>query len=431
MMQNDELIRLSAREAAERIARGALTSAALVEACLARIAAREDAVGAFAHLDPAQARAEASARACEAPRGPLHGVPIGVKDIMATADMPTAYGSRLYADHRPAADAACVALARARGAVILGKTVTTEFANLSPGRTRHPENPGHTPGGSSSGSAAGVADRMMPLAFGTQTAGSVVRPAAFCGVVGYKPSFNLIPIAGTQMQSPTLDTVGVFARDVGDAAWFVAALTGRPALVPQAPATAPRIGRYRPATADQAAPATWAALDRVAKSLAGAGAEIVERGPFPAFDGLEKVQLTIMLHEAARNLAWEGAAPEGMLTAATRRMLAEGAAISVDAYDAALRRAEQAWAGREAFFGDCDAMLVPAVPGEAPPGLASTGDPVFNRVWTLLRTPCITIPAGRGPAGLPLGAQLIARPHDDARLLAVALLAETALAAAA
>jgi Asp-tRNA(Asn)/Glu-tRNA(Gln) amidotransferase A subunit family amidase len=429
-MPNGELIRLPARDAAERIRRGSLTSQALVEAFLARITAREDAVGAFAHLDPAQALAAARARDGEAPRGPLHGVPLGVKDIMDTADMPTEYGSRLYAGHRPTADAACVALARAKGAVILGKTVTTEFANVSPGKTRHPKNPAHTPGGSSSGSAAGVADGMMPLAFGTQTAGSVLRPAAFCGVVGYKPTFNCIPIAGTKIQSPTLDTVGAFARDVRDAAWFVAALTDRPALVPQHPAAAPRIGRYRPAVADRAAPYTWPALDRVAAALTDAGATIVERGPFAPFDDLESVQATIMLHEAARNLAWERVAPPDRLAPATRRMLAEAAAITVEAYDTAMRRAEQAWAQREAFFGDCDAMLVPAAPGEAPPGLETTGDPVFNRAWTLLHGPCISIPVGPGPGGLPLGAQLVARPHDDARLLAIALLAETALVAA-
>jgi Asp-tRNA(Asn)/Glu-tRNA(Gln) amidotransferase A subunit family amidase len=216
---------------------------------------------------------------------------------------------------------------------------------------------------------------------------------------------------------------------VGDAAWFVAALTGRPALVPADPAAAPRIGRYRAATADRADAATWAALDRVAAALAGAGATVVARDPFPAFDGLEEVQGTIMLHEAARNLAWERTAPAALITEETRQLLAEGAAIPPDAYDAALRRAAQGRAAADAFFGDCDAMLVPAAPGEAPAGLASTGDAVFNRVWTLLRLPCITVPAGRGPAGLPLGAQLIARERDDARLLAVALLAETALAA--
>ncbi len=428
-MQDDALIRLSARAAAAGIARGAFTAEALATACLARVAAREGAVGAFAHLDPALALAAATACDRAAPRGMLHGIPVGVKDIMNTADLPTEYGSRLYAGHRPASDAACVALARAEGAVILGKTVTTEFAGRSPGATRNPVNPAHTPGGSSSGSAAAVADFMLPLAFGSQTAGSVVRPAAFCGVVGYKPSFNLIAIGGTQMQSPSLDTIGVFARDVADAAWFVAALTGRTPLLPAHPAAAPRIGRYRAATADQADAATRAALDRVAAAMEAAGATVVAREPFPAFDGLDTAQGIIMQYEGARNLAWERTAPAGLITEETRAILDAGAAIASETYDAARQQARAARAQVDSFFGDCDAMLVPAAPGEAPRGLDWTGDAVFNRVWTLLHLPCITVPAGRGPAGLPLGAQLIAREGNDARLLAIALLAETALAA--
>src|SRR6266851_8438776 len=203
-----DLFRLSARDAAQRIAAGSLTAEALIRACLDRIAAREPQVGAWAHVDPDQALAEARARDQATTRGPLHGIPIGVKDIMDTADMPTAYGSRAYHGFRPRADAACVALAREAGAVVLGKTVTTEFAALSPGKTRNPHNTAHTPGGSSSGSAAGVADFMMPLAFGTQTAGSIIRPASFCGVVGMKPSFGLIATAGTKALAPSLDTVG-------------------------------------------------------------------------------------------------------------------------------------------------------------------------------------------------------------------------------
>jgi amidase len=235
----DEPFRLAAREAAARIAAGELTAQALVQSCLERIAAREPAVGAWAYLDPDQAMAEARARDQAAARGPLHGVPIGVKDIMDTADMPTGYGSRAYRGFRPAADAACVALARAAGAVVLGKTVTTEFAAMSPGKTRNPHDATRTPGGSSSGSAAAVADHMVPLAFGTQTAGSIIRPASFCGVVGMKPSFGLIATAGTKPLAPGLDTIGGFARSVGDIAFFLAALADRPELVAAAPAVRP------------------------------------------------------------------------------------------------------------------------------------------------------------------------------------------------
>jgi len=424
-----DLCRLTAREAAARIAAGTLTARALVEACLERIAAREPAVGAWAHLVPDQALAEARARDQSSTRGPLHGVPIGVKDIMDTADMPTTYGSRAYGGFRPGADAACVALARAAGAIILGKTVTTEFAALSPGKTCNPHHPAHTPGGSSSGSAAGVADFMMPLAFGTQTAGSIIRPASFCGAVGMKPSFGLIAVAGTKPLAPSLDTVGGFARNVGDMAWFVAALTGRPALVPSEPAAKPRIGIYRPSPWEQARPDTIAALAGAREGLARAGAAIDERPAFAAFERLVPAQQTIMSHEAAHNLAWERLNRANEIMPRTASMLAEGMAITAAAYDEARRTAASARAQLDAFFGEFDAMLVPAAPGEAPL-LATTGDPVFNRPWTLLHLPCITLPSHRGTSGLPVGIQLVGRAGDDARLFAIARFAETALGSA-
>ncbi len=402
-----DLFRLSARDAAQRIAAGSLTAEALIRACLDRIAAREPEVGAWAHVDPDQALAEARARDQATTRGPLHGIPIG-----------TAYGSRAYHGFRPGADAACVALARDAGAVVLGKTVTTEFAALSPGKTRNPHNTAHTPGGSSSGSAAGVADFMVPLAFGTQTAGSIIRPASFCGVVGYKPSFGLVAISGTKALAPSLDTVGGFARDVADIALFIAALTGRPELVPKAPAARPRIGVY------------IAALDDARERLARAGAKVAERPAFAAFDRLVPAQLAIMGHEMARNLAWERVNRGNEVMPRTAALFAEGLAITPAAYDEARRCAAAARAQLAEFFGDFDAMLVPAAPGEAPPA-ATTGDPVFNRPWTLLHVPCITLPGRRGPAGLPVGVQLVGPPHGDAALLAVALFAEAALGAAA
>jgi Asp-tRNA(Asn)/Glu-tRNA(Gln) amidotransferase A subunit family amidase len=421
-----DLCRLTAREAVARIAAGTLTAQALVEACLDRIAAREPAVGAWAHLAADQALAEARARDQSAQRGPLHGVPIGVKDIMDTADMPTTYGSRAYRGFRPAADAACVALARAAGAVILGKTVTTEFAALSPGRTRNPHHPAHTPGGSSSGSAAGVADFMMPLAFGTQTAGSIIRPASFCGVVGMKPSFGLIATAGTKPLAPSLDTVGGFARTVGDMAWFIAALTGRPELVPNEPMAKPRLGMYRPSPWEEARPDTVAALEAARERLADAGAALGERPAFSAFERLVPAQQAIMSHEAARNLAWERLNRANEIMPRTASMLAEGMAVTAAAYDEAHRTAAAARAQLDAFFGEFDAMLVPAAPGEAPP-VATTGDPIFNRAWTLLHLPCITLPSHRGANGLPIGIQFVGRAGDDARLFAIALFAEAAL----
>ncbi len=423
-----DLFCLSASEAAQRIAAGTLTARALVEACLERIALRESDVGAWAHLDPDQALAEARARDQSPVRGPLHGVPIGVKDIMDTADMPTGYGSRAYHGHRPAADAACVALARAAGAVILGKTVTTEFAALSPGKTRNPHHRDHTPGGSSSGSAAGVADFMMPLAFGTQTAGSILRPASFCGVVGMKPSFGLVATCGTKPLAPSLDTIGGVARSVADIGLLLAALTDRPELQPAAPAQLPRIGVYHPQPCDQAQPATLAALAAAREALARAGAVLGNRAAFPAFDGLVVAQQAIMNYEAARNLSWERLNRANEIMPRTAAMLADGMAVTPAGYDAAQREAAAARAQLGAFFGEFDAMLVPAAPGEAPP-IATTGDPFFNRPWTLLRLPCIALPGHRGPSGLPVGVQLVGRSGEDARLLAIALFAEAALGA--
>ena len=425
-----ENFRLSAREAARRIAAGSLSAQALTRSCLERIAEREGEVGAWAYIDPDQALAEARARDQSPPLGPLHGIPVGVKDIMDTADMPTAYGSRAYRGFRPGADAACVALARAAGAVILGKTVTTEFAALSPGKTRNPHNSAHTPGGSSSGSAAGVADLMMPLAFGTQTAGSVLRPASFCGVVGLKPSFGLIATAGTKALSPSLDTIGGFARDVADIAFFIAAIAGRPELLPEAQAARPRIGVYRPAPWEAAQPASLAALEAARDQLARAGASIVDRGAFAAFDGLGAAQSAIMSYEMARNLAWERINRGSELMPRTAAMLAEGLAVTPAAYDAARRTAAAARAGLGEFFGNLDAVLVPAAPGEAPT-IDTTGDPVFNRPWTLLHVPAIALPGRRGPGGLPVGVQFVGRPGEDTRLLAVALFAEAALGAGA
>ncbi|HTZ78241.1 MAG TPA: amidase [Stellaceae bacterium] len=423
----DDLTRLTALDAAQRIAKGNLTAEALVRACLDRIGEREPVVQAWQHLDPEQAIAAARARDKEPARGPLHGVPIGVKDIMDTADMPTTYGSRAYAGFRPRADAACVALARAAGAIVLGKTVTTEFAAAAPGKTRNPHNPAHTPGGSSSGSAAGVAERMMPLAFGTQTAGSIIRPASYCGVVGYKPSYGTVALSGTKALAESFDTVGGFARTVSDVALFVSALSGRSNLVPTAPYPKPRIGLFRTAQWDRAEPACQATLERAARQLESLGALVKDRPSFPAYDRLPDIHLTHMNYEMARNLAWERSERWDLLAPRTTETLREAAHIDADTYDEMRRAAAAARERMDELFGDFDALLVPAAPGEAPARLDMTGDPLFNRVWTLLRVPCVTVPAGRGPAGLPIGVQLVGRPGDDVRTLAIARFAEQAL----
>jgi amidase len=422
---------LPVREAAQQIAAGRLTSAGLVAGCLERIAAREPIVGAWQHLDPDAALATARQRDATAPSGPLHGIPIAVKDLIDTVDMPTGYGSAIYQRHRPAADAACVALARAAGAVILGKTVTTEFACFTPGKTANPHNPAHSPGGSSSGSAAAVADGMAPLAFGTQTAGSVIRPASYCGCIGYKPSFGVIPRAGVKPLCDSLDTIGAMARRVADAAFFVGVLAGRPALRDVTlPAAAPRFGYYRTPMWPEAEPSTAAALDHARAALERAGAWVAEIAVPPEHEGLTAAQETIMGFELVRELAYERLQHSAELSPRLGQMLDAGMAVGPDVYDAAIAERDAARARLDGFFGPCDAVLAPAAPGEAPPGLGYTGNPVFNRMWTLLGVPCVTLPARRGEHGLPVGVQLVGRVGDDARLMAAALFAEQALAAA-
>ena len=424
-----DLRSLTAREAARQIAGRRLTAEALTAASLDRIEAREPVVGAWQYLDREHALAAARRRDAEPPRGPLHGVPIAVKDLIDTADMPTAYGSPIYRNHRPTADASCVALAKAAGAVVLGKTVTTEFAAFTPGKTTNPRNPAHTPGGSSSGSAAAVADGMVRLAFGTQTAGSIIRPAAYCGVVGYKPSFGLINRAGVKPLADSFDTVGILAGTVEDAAFFAGVLSERSALRHLAvPSQAPRFGFYRTPMWDQAEPETVAALDAARGALERAGAAVAELAIAPEHHGLAEAQNTIMCFEAVRAFAYERIERSAELSPRFAQMLDAGMAIGADVYDQARARAAAARAGLAAFFGGYDAVIVPAAPGEAPAGLGNTGDPVFNRMWTLLGVPCATLPGRWADNGLPTGVQLVGRVGDDARLMACAAFLERALA---
>jgi len=423
---------LSARDAAREIAAGRLSATALVGACLDRIAAREAVVGAWHHLD--REVALAAAQRCDAspPSGPLHGIPIAVKDLIDTSDMPTGYGSAIYQGHRPVADAACVALARAAGAIVLGKTVTTEFACFTAGKTANPRNPAHTPGGSSSGSAAAVADGMVPLALGTQTAGSVIRPASYCGAVGFKPSLGVIPRAGVKPLADSLDTIGTMAKNVGDAAFLAGILGGRPALcrLPM-PSPPPHFGFYRTPMWDAAEPSTIAALDHARAALERGGATVCDIAAPPEHARLTAAQETIMGFELARNLAYERVQRAAELSPRLGQQLDEGMAVGPAEYDAAQKVYRAALARLDEFFGRCDALLAPAAPGEAPQGLGFTGNPVFNRMWTLLGTPCVTLPTIWGNSGLPTGIQLVGRPGHDAQLMAAALFAERALATAA
>jgi Asp-tRNA(Asn)/Glu-tRNA(Gln) amidotransferase A subunit family amidase len=399
-----EPCRLGAKEAADRIERGELSAQALVASCLERIAAREPEVQAWTFLAHEHATGE---------NAPLRGAPVGVKDIFDTFDMPTEYGSPIYRGHRPRADSAPVALARAAGGVVLGKTVTAEFATFVPGKTRNPHNPAHTPGGSSSGSAAAVADFMVPLAFGTQTAGSVIRPGSYCGVVACKPTYNLLPRAGVHPNADSLDTVGVYARSVEDVAFFLQALTGRSDL--EGTVDRPRIGTCRTWE--------WELVDApMAEAFAAASRRLDAREVrLPdSFRGLRDAHGIVIRYEGARALADEYRRFRELLDPALRRRCEEGHAIDGRAYQDALLYAMRCRAGLDRVFGDHDVLIAPAATGAAPEGLGSTGDTAMNVVWTFLHVPCVGVPMGRSPNGLPLGLQVIGRIGDDARTLACA-----------
>jgi Asp-tRNA(Asn)/Glu-tRNA(Gln) amidotransferase A subunit family amidase len=421
---------LSVREAAQAIAAKRLRVEDYIGAWVELTEAQEDIVGAWQHFD--RDAVMAAARRCdnEPLRGPLHGIPVAVKDVIDTFDLPTGYGSPIYRNHRPATDAACVALARAAGAIVLGKTVSTEFAYFTPGKTTNPHNPAHTPGGSSSGSAAAVGAGMAPLAFGTQTAGSILRPASYCGVVGYKPSFGLVPRTGVKALADSLDTVGIMARNVADAAFFIGILTDRRALRDVDAPLPPRIGVCRTPMWDEAEPATHAALDRVRAALLAAGARVDDISVPVEHRGLVAVHDTVMSYEMTRALADERIRRSAEISPRLAQLLDHGMTIGPEKYDAALAETAVARRGLADFFGDCEAVLVPAAPGEAPVGHEYTGNPVFNRSWTLLGTPAVTIPAGTGPNGLPVGVQLVGRVGDDVPLMACALFAEHVLAGA-
>ncbi len=430
-----DLTRLTASEAAKKINQGQLRSSELVEACLERIADREADVQAWTYLDPDHARQQAREADETYERGagvgPLHGVPIGIKDICDTSDMPTENGTVLFRGRQPEADAALVAALRDAGAVILGKTVTTELAVMHPGKTRNPTNTAHTPGGSSSGSAAAVADYMIPAAIGSQTGGSVLRPAAFCGVVGFKPTFGLISRFGVLNQSPELDTMGPIVRTVEDAALLANCLSAYDARDPG------MWRRSRPPiyqTALQEPPVTplfafvkspvWDEAEEVAKE---AFAELVDflgddcdEVALPAiFDKGPDWQNAIHLADIAKNYEpLFDKAPDQISKSLTER-IENGRKITAVEYNTAREMREVLNAGLEAIFDRYDAILTPAAPGPAPHGLETTGSPNFNKLWTYLHVPAISLPLLEAD-GMPLGVQLVGQRRDDGRLLRTA-----------
>lgn len=419
---------LSARPVSELSAllrSGELSAAELTSACLATIAAREEQLRAWMCLDPQGALTQARKLDALPPgeRGPLHGVPVGVKDIIDTADLPTAYGSPIYTGHRPATDADVVQRLRAAGAVILGKTVTTEFALFEPGPTVNPHDPARTPGGSSSGSAAAVGAGTVPLALGTQTAGSVIRPASFCGVVGIKPTYGAVPPAGVKECAGSLDTVGVFAGDVDGGARALDVMTGAPIRAGAGAASVAssaglRVGFARTAEWDRIAAPVRGRIEQAVERLAGDldVTEVELPGPFA---GLVEAQTCIMLVEVSRALAVERAEHGDRLSDRLRDVLADGDRMA-QGYAAAVAHVQRCRNLLGDAFASVDVLLTPSVLGEAPLLAEGTGDPVLCRGWTALGTPAVSVPGLTGPAGLPLGMQVVAPLGRDDLALAAA-----------
>jgi Asp-tRNA(Asn)/Glu-tRNA(Gln) amidotransferase A subunit family amidase len=416
---------LSALDLARRIEAGDLKPRDAVELCAEAIAAREKDVGAFVALD-----LDAARRAADAPgiaALPLRGVPVAFKDIFATADLPTQYGSPIYAGYRPPADATAVALTRRAGGVVIGKTVTTQFASLVPSATRNPHNLAHTPGGSSAGSAAAVAAGFVPIAFGTQTAGSVIRPAAFCGVAGFKPSYRLIPMVGVKDVSWHLDTAGLFGSGVADVAFAAAAVLDRDLRVDRAAPSGPRIALMRTHLWPQASAAMQKAVETAGRIAAAAGAKVTELTLPPILEDAYEAQYTIQDYENVRALAFEFDRHRDRIDALLRDHLNAALAITAEQYDAARRTASR---GRRALadaMADFDVILTPSAPGAAPAGLSATGNPMFNRLWTLMGAPCVNVP-GLRENEMPLGIQIVGRFGRDRLTLEAALFVERAIA---
>ncbi|WP_332698299.1 amidase [Bosea sp. (in: a-proteobacteria)] len=413
---------LSVREIARRVANGEVTAQAALAESEARIAARDGELRAFASRPEALTPGD----------GPLAGVACGVKDIIDTADLPTGMGSSIYEGWQPRADAAIVMALKAAGATVAGKTQTTAFAFLDPAPTRNPHDPSASPGGSSAGSAAAVAAGLVPLAIGTQTGGSVIRPATYCGAAAIKPSYDLLPTVGVKPYSRSLDTLGLMAASADDLGFALAALTGRPELdAAPAPLEGLRLGLNRQEFAEAPDPACEEALQRIAALARRAGASVVERvAPAELADAF-KAHGPLQDWEATQALAWEYANHREALPPKLRAYLDEARRTTPTQYDEARRRSRRGRHVAESWLGEVDLVLTYAAPGEAPATLASTGDSKFNRLWTLLGTPCLTVPLLRGPRGLPVSFQLVGRFGADAQVIAVAKALERLIVTAA
>jgi Asp-tRNA(Asn)/Glu-tRNA(Gln) amidotransferase A subunit family amidase len=410
---------ISLAELQRRIDLGELSPDAAIAQSLEAIAAHDGTIGAFVCRNET-ARAQSAGR--------LRGIAVGIKDIIDTAEFPTEMGSAIYQGWRPRADASVVMMLKAAGTTVIGKTTTTAFAANDPTPTLNPRNLEHTPGGSSSGSAAAVAAGMIPLALGTQTGGSVIRPASFCGVAAIKPSYRLLPTIGVKCFSWTLDTVGLFAAGVRDLAHGLSAMTNRPGLLPQAVVKPPRIGVVTQefAGAPEAAGAEALRIATAAAERAGARLRPLTLPEIVA--QAWRVQPTVQQFEAHQAFAWEYRANYDAMPPLLRGRLDASRDITPAACDEAIGIAGKAREALTAIFEDIDVLLTFSAPGAAPKGLASTGDARFNRLWTLMGVPCVNIPAHVADGGLPVGVQIIARFGDDAGALAAGRFVEEALA---
>ncbi len=421
---------MTATEIVRAITAGETTCEDVARTYLERIEACETEVQAWEYFDPDHVLAQAKKLDQGGVRGLLYGVPFGVKDIIDTHDMPTAYGSPIYQGHQPASDAACVALARQAGGVVMGKTVTTEFANVHPGKTRHPQDPARTPGGSSSGSAAAVAAGMVPLALGTQTTASTVRPASFCGIVGYRPTYGEVRCVGVKEAAGSLDTVGLMARSITDIALFRDVLLGiTPEPVPSAPETPPKIGFCRTHVWSRLESGTAQLLEDAADCCAKAGAMVEELTLPSHFGDIAEVHRAISSFEFSRNFTYETTHHWDQISQTLRNgRLAHGRTCTFAHYREARILAETWRREMDDILAPYDIILTPGAAGEAPLGLDSTGDPSFCALWTTMHVPAITVPVFTGPNGLPIGVQLIAPRYADLRLLCMAQWVEQSLA---
>ena len=388
-----------------------------VHDCLAQIDMLDPQIGAWEFVDRDGALDQARKLDNSTEHGPLFGLTIGVKDIIDVAGMPTRFGSPIYADNIARTDAIAVAMARSAGAIIIGKTVSTELATFVPSRTKNPQNLEYSPGGSSSGSAAAVAAGMVSIALGTQTAGSIIRPAAYCGVVGYKPTFGMAPLTGVKVQSQSLDTLGMFSRTIEEAINWYAAMTGtNPAMLTPSRGRVLRVkligNLMNRADVDMAV-----AMAEAADALKAAGCSVTESNLPPLFDEIFNDQRTVQMAENARCYATERTSFRGQVSPKLLAQLDEGVTIADTDYHDALDRISNARRIADQYFADCDAWLMPSATGAAPKGYESTGEPIFNRVVTALHTPAINLPVYRSKNRMPLGLQLVGARHQDEKLL--------------